>query len=109
MAGMKPTCTLISVRKKGFYALVDAIIDSQEYTDCFGEDTVPYERYLTPAGQSLRSLRVGSIQDKGARVEEKTTPRFIELGTVSSESRPTSNQTAHSSRGDHSARTNQTV
>ncbi|MEO0768337.1 MAG: phycobilisome rod-core linker polypeptide [Cyanobacteria bacterium J06649_4] len=71
--------------KKGFYALVDAIIDSQEYTECFGEDTVPYERYLTPGGQAMRSLRVGSIQETGARPEEKTTPRFIELGAVSAE------------------------
>ncbi|MEM8503488.1 MAG: phycobilisome rod-core linker polypeptide [Cyanobacteria bacterium P01_D01_bin.1] len=68
--------------KKGFYALIDAIIDSQEYTECFGEDTVPYERYLTPGGQAMRSLRVGSIQETGARPEEQTTPRFIELGSV---------------------------
>ena len=68
--------------KQGFYALVDAIIDSQEYTECFGEDTVPYERYLTPAGQAMRSLRVGTIQETGARPETKTTPRFIELGSV---------------------------
>ncbi|CAN5826129.1 phycobilisome rod-core linker polypeptide [soil metagenome] len=74
--------------KKGFYALVDAIVDSQEYTECFGEDTVPYERYLTPAGQAMRSLRVGSIQDTGARVEKASTPRFIELGAVFTE-RPT--------------------
>lgn len=71
--------------KKGFYALVDAMIDSQEYTECFGEDTVPYERYLTPGGQAMRSLRVGSIQETGAKVEEKTTPRFIELGTVTND------------------------
>lgn len=71
--------------KKGFYALIDAIVDSQEYTECFGEDTVPYERYLTPAGQAMRSLRVGSIQDTGARVEGPSTPRFIELGAVSTE------------------------
>ncbi len=73
--------------KKGFYALIDSIMDSQEFTEAFGEDTVPYERYLTPAGQAMRSLRVGSIQDTGARIEEKTTPRFIELGAVST-SRP---------------------
>ncbi len=71
--------------KKGFYALIDGIVDSQEYTECFGEDTVPYERYLTPAGQAMRSLRVGSIQDTGARVEALITPRFIELGAVSTE------------------------
>ena len=70
--------------KQGFYALVDAIIDSQEYTECFGEDTVPYERYLTPAGQSLRSLRVGTIQDTGVKSPQpEATPRFIELGQVS--------------------------
>ncbi|MEL6940801.1 MAG: phycobilisome rod-core linker polypeptide [Cyanobacteria bacterium J06598_1] len=74
--------------KKGFYALVDAIMDSSEFAQSFGEDTVPYERYLTPAGQSLRSLRVGSIQETGSRVEKKSTPRFIELGAVAAE-RPT--------------------
>ncbi|MGB3294218.1 MAG: phycobilisome rod-core linker polypeptide [Phormidesmis sp.] len=74
--------------KQGFYALVDAIIDSQEYTECFGEDTVPYERYLTPGGQAMRSLRVGSIQDTGTRAEVASTPRFIELGQVSTD-RPT--------------------
>jgi phycobilisome core-membrane linker protein len=74
--------------KKGFYSLIDAILDSQEYTESFGEDTVPYERYITPAGQSMRSLRVGSIQESGSRIEQKTTPRFIELGAVST-ARPT--------------------
>ncbi len=41
--------------KQGFYALVDALIDSPEYRDAFGEDTVPYERYVTPRGYGLRS------------------------------------------------------
>ena len=69
--------------KKGFYAVVDAIIDSLEYTEAFGEDTVPYERYLTPGGVALRQLRVGSIrEDVGAKVEKEETPRFVELGTV---------------------------
>lgn len=69
--------------KQGFYALIDAIIDSQEYAEAFGEDTVPYERYLTPAGVALRSLRTGSIGDRGlAKVTVESTPRFIELGTV---------------------------
>jgi phycobilisome core-membrane linker protein len=70
--------------KKGFYALVDAIIDSKEYEEAFGEDTIPYERYLTPAGQALRSLRVGSIGDRNLKVEPETTQRFIELGQVES-------------------------
>ncbi|MUL37947.1 photosystem I reaction center subunit X [Gloeocapsopsis sp. AAB1 = 1H9] len=70
--------------KKGFYALVDALIDSPEYNEAFGEDTVPYERYLTPAGVTLRSLRIGSLPEDivSAKVETQETPRFVELGTV---------------------------
>ncbi|AUS99127.1 photosystem I reaction center subunit X [Nostoc sp. CENA543] len=69
--------------KKGFYAVVDAIIDSVEYSEAFGEDTVPYERYLTPAGVARRQLRVGSIrEDVGAKVVKEVTPTFVELGAV---------------------------
>lgn len=69
--------------KNGFYALVDAIIDSPEYSAAFGEDTVPYERYLTPAGLQLRSARPGSLrEDIGARVDKEVLPRFVELGQV---------------------------
>jgi phycobilisome core-membrane linker protein len=68
--------------KQGFYALIDAIIDSVEYAEAFGEDTVPYERYLTPAGVSLRNMRVGSATEKAAKIEPVGTPRFIELGQV---------------------------
>jgi phycobilisome core-membrane linker protein len=69
--------------KKGFYALVDAFIDSPEYSEAFGEDTVPYERYLTPGGLQLRKARPGAIAEGiGAKVEKTDTPRFVELGTV---------------------------
>jgi phycobilisome core-membrane linker protein len=69
--------------KKGFYALIDAIIDSTEYTQAFGEDTVPYERYVTPAGMQLRMTRPGTLrEDIGQRVDVETTPRFVELGQV---------------------------
>ncbi|MEB3212782.1 MAG: phycobilisome rod-core linker polypeptide, partial [Leptolyngbyaceae bacterium] len=69
--------------KKGFYALIDAIVDSPEYNEAFGEDTIPYERYITPAGQALRKLRTGSIGSTGAaKVQVESTPRFVELGAV---------------------------
>jgi len=69
--------------KQGFYALIDAIIDSVEYGEAFGEDTVPYERYLTPGGLQLRKARPGSIgEDIGAKVDKEETPRFVELGAV---------------------------
>ena len=67
--------------KKGFYALVDEMIDSTEYSDAFGDDTVPYERYLTPGGLQLRKARPGSIQPGiGANVKKEQIPRFVELG-----------------------------
>ncbi len=70
--------------KKGFYALIDALLDSPEYSEAFGEDTVPYERYLTPAGLQLRKTRPGSLGEGiGAKVEKKDTPRFVELGQIS--------------------------
>lgn len=66
--------------KQGFYALIDALIDSPEYSEAFGEDTVPYERYLTPQGVALRSLRVGSIgEDIGTRVDKEETPALSSL------------------------------
>ncbi|MFW6264158.1 MAG: phycobilisome rod-core linker polypeptide [Cyanobacteriota bacterium] len=69
--------------KQGFYALVDAMIDSMEYSEVFGEDTVPYERYLTPGGLQLRQSRPGNLrEDYAIRVDKETTPRFVELGEI---------------------------
>jgi phycobilisome core-membrane linker protein len=70
--------------KKGFYALVDAIVDSREYAEAFGENTVPYERYITAAGLQMRSLRPGAltIGDFNVKVAKQEAPRFIQLGTV---------------------------
>ncbi|NJN07436.1 MAG: photosystem I reaction center subunit XI [Richelia sp. SL_2_1] len=39
---------------KGFYALIDEILNSAEYIEAFGENTVPYERYITPRGLAMR-------------------------------------------------------
>jgi phycobilisome core-membrane linker protein len=72
--------------KKGFYAVVDVIMDTKEYEQAFGEDTVPYERYLTPAGVSLRNNRMGTLtEEKGTKVVVETTPKFVELGQVTEE------------------------
>jgi phycobilisome core-membrane linker protein len=69
--------------KKGFYALVDAILDTEEYSQSFGEDTVPYERYVTPGGVSLRTRRVGTMVGSGfVAPAAAETPRFIALGNV---------------------------
>ena len=44
------------VYKKGYYDMVDSIIDSVEYTESFNDFIVPYERYLTPKSLSFRSF-----------------------------------------------------
>jgi len=70
--------------KKGFYGVVDAILDTEEYYETFSEDTVPYERYVTAAGYSARMNRMGSIGDRGLAqtATQDSTPRFIALGTT---------------------------
>jgi phycobilisome core-membrane linker protein len=40
----------------GFYGVVDQMLNSREYNDCFGEDTVPYERFITPADRNARAV-----------------------------------------------------
>ncbi len=67
--------------KQGFYAVVDTIIDSPEYETAFGEDTVPYERYLTPGGLALRRMRPGSTDMSITPVvTDDERPRFVQLG-----------------------------
>ena len=65
--------------RKGFYGLVDALIDSKEYQDCFGEDTVPYERFITPNDLNTRrvptwkrELNVAGIADLTPQIRPDT-------------------------------------
>ncbi|GCE64184.1 anchor polypeptide LCM [cyanobiont of Ornithocercus magnificus] len=46
--------------RQGFYGIVDALIGSREFGDCFGDDTVPYERFITPGDVTMR--RVPSLR-----------------------------------------------
>ncbi|MDX2271478.1 MAG: phycobilisome rod-core linker polypeptide [Cyanobacteriota bacterium] len=70
--------------KQGFYAVVDAIIESPDYAMAFGEDTVPYERYLTPGGVSLRRMRAGSTEMAAmAAPKVAEDPLFVQLGQPS--------------------------
>jgi phycobilisome core-membrane linker protein len=42
--------------RKGFYGVVDAMVNSKEYCESFGEDTVPYERFITPTDLNTRRV-----------------------------------------------------
>ena len=61
--------------RKGFYGVVDAMVNSREYNDCFGEDTVPYERFITPT--DLNTRRVPALKRAfNAAAYADTTPRI---------------------------------
>ncbi len=42
--------------RKGFYGVVDQMLNSREYNETFGEDTVPYERFITAADRNARQV-----------------------------------------------------
>ncbi len=42
--------------RSGFYGVVDRMLNSREYNDCFGEDTVPYERFITAGDRNARKV-----------------------------------------------------
>jgi phycobilisome core-membrane linker protein len=70
--------------KKGFYAFIDALLDSVEYGTAFGEDTIPHERYLTPNGLAMRMVRGSDAAQTTLATKVEPTPRFIELGLAQS-------------------------
>ncbi|MFN9909461.1 MAG: phycobilisome rod-core linker polypeptide, partial [bacterium] len=42
--------------RSGFYGVVYKMLSSREYNDCFGEDTVPYERFITAGDRNARKV-----------------------------------------------------
>nr|WDB00665.1 phycobillisome linker protein [Cavernulicola chilensis] len=68
--------------KKGFYGLIDSIVNSQEYSECFGEDVVPYERYTTPKGISSQTFKSNLVRFKSYKQLPAQLDRFVELGEV---------------------------
>nr|YP_009399725.1 phycobilisome linker polypeptide [Digenea simplex]ARW69544.1 phycobilisome linker polypeptide [Digenea simplex] len=73
------------VYKKGYYSMVDTMIDSLEYTEAFGDFTVPYERYLTPRSISLRNLSViRPVTTYNSSINIGTTKEalFVSIGKV---------------------------
>nr|WCH55339.1 phycobilisome linker polypeptide [Hypnea brasiliensis] len=72
------------VYKDGYYKFIDAIIDSNEYIESFGDNIVPYERYNTPTTISARNLRPSSQQlQVNLAVTNGPKNNFIDLGLVS--------------------------
>ena len=44
------------VYTKGYYSMIDTILDSLEYSEVFGDSIVPYERYITASSIKSRGL-----------------------------------------------------
>lgn len=62
--------------RQGFYAFIDALVDSHEYAQTFGEDTVPYERYITPRGLALR-MPLGPVAGSKPRDNPLTVGEYM--------------------------------
>nr|YP_010902488.1 phycobilisome linker polypeptide [Hypnea nidifica]WCH54343.1 phycobilisome linker polypeptide [Hypnea nidifica] len=72
------------IYKNGYYKFIDAIIDSNEYVESFGDHIVPYERYNTPYTISSRNLRPSSQQlQVNLSIISDRTNNFIDLSLVS--------------------------
>nr|YP_010198212.1 phycobilisome linker polypeptide [Gracilaria ornata]UAD86628.1 phycobilisome linker polypeptide [Gracilaria ornata] len=48
--------------KQGYYKMIDAMINSLEYIETFGENIVPYERYITSSELAARNFRLSNQQ-----------------------------------------------
>lgn len=66
------------VYKETYFNMIDAIINSSEYLETFGNDTVPYERYLTANAVAMRTLRNNSQKFDALPKSD----RFIQLGQI---------------------------
>nr|YP_009731918.1 phycobilisome core-membrane linker protein [Gracilaria edulis]QHS70444.1 phycobilisome core-membrane linker protein [Gracilaria edulis]UAD85604.1 phycobilisome linker polypeptide [Gracilaria edulis] len=50
--------------KQGYYNMIDAMVNSPEYMESFGNNIVPYERYITSSELGARNLRLSNQKYK---------------------------------------------
>nr|YP_009391250.1 phycobilisome linker polypeptide [Dipterocladia arabiensis]ARW59394.1 phycobilisome linker polypeptide [Dipterocladia arabiensis] len=72
--------------KKGYYEMIDFMLDSAEYNESFGDNIVPYERYITSSTLSSRNLFT-KIQKNNFKVIDNNNEtisqiNFISLGQI---------------------------
>nr|YP_009391659.1 phycobilisome linker polypeptide [Laurenciella marilzae]ARW59803.1 phycobilisome linker polypeptide [Laurenciella marilzae] len=69
--------------KKGYYAMVDSMVDSLEYDESFGDFIVPYERYLTPKAISSKALTQFNYPlNLSINSEKSSVPNFSSFSQV---------------------------
>ena len=69
------------VYKQGYNAFIDALISSSEYLTVFGNNIVPYDRYITPLSLATKTLKPSL--NKNIRLQENRLLKFINLGKSS--------------------------
>nr|YP_010337441.1 phycytochrome bilisome core-membrane linker protein [Pulvinaster venetus]UNJ17026.1 phycytochrome bilisome core-membrane linker protein [Pulvinaster venetus] len=94
--------------KEGYFALIDAILNSNEYDEAFGSETIPYDRYTTPKGLALKSFRPGLIKQQITKSRPKNINKFIELGKIT-ELRTTNNIIQRINQGVSDLRTERVI
>lgn len=72
------------VYQKGYYAFIDSIVDSLEYSEAFNNNVVPYDRYITALNLSSKVLRPSINKLRLNRLTSfKTQLQFASFGKVS--------------------------
>nr|UNJ15599.1 phycytochrome bilisome core-membrane linker protein [Cyanidiaceae sp.] len=70
------------VYKSGFYAFIDSLVNSREYIKCFGNDTVPYDRYSTAGAVASSIFRPSFINSVSYKPLKPSLEKFIKLGAA---------------------------
>lgn len=68
------------VYKQNYYQFIDSILSSSEYIQAFGDNIVPYERYIT--ARSLTMRKVSLRLDNYLTTSNYKVNKFIQLGLV---------------------------
>nr|QCI08887.1 gbilisome linker polypeptide [Wrangelia sp.] len=85
--------------KEGYYVMIDAMIDSTEYSEVFGDDIVPYERYVTPSTVISRGLFINNqFKENILSTNNISKYDFIDLSDIQ-EKRTQSNLTQRINQG----------
>nr|YP_010618898.1 Phycobilisome linker polypeptide [Deltalsia parasitica]WAX02911.1 Phycobilisome linker polypeptide [Deltalsia parasitica] len=71
------------VYTQGYYSMIDSMLNSLEYTESFGDFTVPYERYMTASSVASRGLLFGNSLVRSISKPNKI--NFISLSQLKEE------------------------
>nr|YP_009393935.1 phycobilisome linker polypeptide [Polysiphonia sertularioides]ARW62497.1 phycobilisome linker polypeptide [Polysiphonia sertularioides] len=71
--------------KKGYYNMVDVMLDSLEYLECFDNFTVPYERYIIPSAVASRGIlfRIAISDVSANRLNDRVDNPILEWNSKS--------------------------